>query len=106
MYVIFQGESLLIPAAVTGSKAAITSITAEIKEALPGGGIPTTEDEVVATLSVTDYTSSEVTDGYLFSLTNTTALVPGIYYVNYKYIADGKTFKGVPKKVTVKEGVI
>lgn len=106
MYTIFQGESLLIPAAVTGTKAAITSITAEIKAAVIGGGIPGTSDPVLGTFSVSDYTSPEVTDGYLFSLANTSSLEPGVYYVNYKYVVDSKTFKGVPKKVIIKESVI
>jgi hypothetical protein len=55
---------------------------------------------------VSDYTSAEVTNGYLFTLANTNTLVPGIYYVNFEYIVNAITFKGIPKKITVKESVI
>ena len=105
MYVIFQGESLLIPATVTGSKSAITQLAVEIKRS-KRGEVPLETDAVVGTLAYEDYTSPEVTDGYLFKLVNTAALTPGIYYVNYEYVIDGMTFKGVPKRVTVKESVI
>lgn len=104
MYVIFQGESLLIPATVQGSKGLITNLSVVIKSS-KRGEIPSETDPVVATLSVEDYTSAEVTNGYLFSLTNTT-LAPGIYYVNYEYRIGADTFKGVPKRVTIKESVI
>lgn len=105
MYVIFQGESLLIPATVTGNKAAITQLVVQIKSS-KRGEVPLETDPVKATLTSEDYTSPEVTDGYLFKLTNSSALAPGIYYVNYEYVIDGMTFKGVPKKVTIKESVI
>lgn len=105
MYVIFQGESLLIPATVTGSKSAITQLAVQIKKS-KRGEVPLESDAVVANLTYENYTSPEVTDGYLFKLVNTTVLTPGIYYVNYEYVIDGMTFKGVPKRVTVKESVI
>lgn len=105
MYVIFQGESLLIPATVTGTKSLISNLTAVIK-ASNRGEVPLESDAVVATMTVEDYTSSEVTNGYLFSLTDSSSLAPGIYYVNYEYNIDGDTFKGVPKKITVKASVI
>ena len=105
MYVIFQGESLLIPATVTGAKSAITQLVVQIKSS-KRGEVPLEADPVVATLTSENYTSPEVTDGYLFKLVNTSSLVPGIYYVNYEYVINGMTFKGVPKKVTVKESVI
>jgi hypothetical protein len=105
MYVIFQGESLLIPATVTGTKSAITQLVVQIKSS-KRGEVPLESDPVVATLTSENYTSPEVTDGYLFKLVNTSSLVPGIYYVNYEYVINGMTFKGVPKKVTVKESVI
>ena len=104
MYVIFQGESLLIPVTVTGSKQLISNLSVVIKSS-KRGEIPSEADPVLATLEVDDYTSAEVTNGYLFSLTNTT-LAPGIYYVNYEYRIGTDTFKGVPKRVTVKESVI
>lgn len=104
MYTIFQGESILIPAVVTGTKTLITDLTVVIK-ASARGEVPLESAPVAATLTVENYTSTEVTDGYLFSLTNNT-LAPGIYFVNYEYKISGKTFKGVPKKVTIKESVI
>ena len=57
-------------------------------------------------MTVEDYTSPEVTNGYLFRLTNSSVLTPGIYYVNYEYTIDDMTFKGVPKKIIVRESVI
>lgn len=105
MYVIFQGESLLIPATVTGNKAAITELAVQIKRS-KRGEVPLESDPVIASLTYEDYNSPEVTNGYLFKLVNTTALTPGIYYVNYEYVINGMTFKGVPKRVTVKESVI
>lgn len=105
MYTIFQGESLLIPATVVGSKSLITALTAKIKHS-KRGEVPLEADTVVATMSVEDYNSPEVTDGYLFKLVNSSPLNPGIYYVNYEYVIDGMTFKGVPKKIVVKESVI
>lgn len=104
MYTIFQGESILIPAVVTGSKNLITDLAVVIK-ASARGEVPAEGATVAATLTVENYTSSEVTDGYLFSLTNNT-LAPGIYFVNYEYKISGRTFKGVPKKITIKESVI
>ena len=105
MYVIFQGESLLIPATVQGTKALISNLTAVIKSS-KRGEVPSEADPVVATLTVEDYSSPEVTNGYLFSLLNTSVLAPGIYYVNYEYTVDNTIAKGVPKRVTVKESVI
>lgn len=105
MYVIFQGESLLIPATVQGEKSLIQNLTAQIKSS-KRGEVPLETDPVLGTFTVADYTSPEVTNGYLFTLQNTTGLAPGIYYVNYEYAIGGNTFKGVPKKVTIKESVI
>lgn len=105
MYTIFQGESLLIPAVVTGTKSLITNLTAVIKSSARGE-IPLESAPVKGTFTVEDYSSPEVTDGYLFRLTDTSALAPGIYFVNYEYNVDGMTFKGVPKKVTIKESVV
>ena len=105
MYVIFQGESLLIPATVAGNKAAITQLVVQIKSS-KRGEVPLESAPVIATLTSEDYTSPEVTNGYLFKLVNTSALAVGIYYVNYEYVIDGMTFKGVPKRVTIKESVI
>lgn len=105
MYVIFEGESLLIPAVVQGTKSLISNIVAEIKFS-KRGEVPKDADPVTATMTVADYTSPEVTNGYLFSLVNTSVLVPGIYYVNFKYQVGGNTFKGEPKRITVKESVV
>lgn len=105
MYTIFQGESLLIPATVTGSKSLINNLLVEIKSS-KRGEVPLESDPTIATLSVENYTSPEVSNGYLFKLVNTSALVPGIYFVNYEYTIDGMKFKGIPKKVVVKESVI
>lgn len=105
MYVIFQGESLLIPATVEGTKSFIENLQVQIKSS-KRGEVPAESAPVVATMIVEDYTSAEVEEGYLFKLVNTSALVPGIYYVNYEYTIDGMTFKGVPKKITVRESVI
>lgn len=105
MYVIFQGESLLIPATVQGSKALIQNLVVQIKSS-KRGEVPLESDPTLGTFTVSDYTSPEVTDGYLFTLQNTNSLNPGIYYVNYEYTIGGNVFKGVPKKVTIKESVI
>jgi hypothetical protein len=105
MYTIFQGESLLIPAVVTGTKSAIENLTAVIKSS-NRGEIPLESAPVKATLSVENYTSPEVTNGYLFKLVNTNSLAPGTYYVNYEYTISGMTFKGVPKKIIIRESVI
>ena len=105
MYVIFQGESLLIPATVTGDKGTISGLTAVIKSS-KRGEIPKETDPTVATMTVEDYTSPEVTNGYLFVLANSSALAPGIYYVNYEFTAAGYTIKGVPFKIIVKESVV
>lgn len=107
MYVIFQGESLLIPATVQGDKEAIEDLIVELKEAKPGGGVPDTDDPVVGILTIEDYDSPEVTDGYLFSLLDTSELAPGTYFVNYSYSVGDEVFDlGIPKKVIVKEGVV
>ena len=105
MYVIYQGESLLIPAVVTGSKSAISGLTAVIKGS-KRGEVPLESDPVLATFSVADYSSAEVTNGYLFTLANTSTLDPGVYYVNFEYSVSSLTFKGVPLKVTIKESVV
>jgi hypothetical protein len=105
MYVIYQGESLVIPAVVTGNKSLISGVTAVIK-ASQRGEVPLESAPVLGTFSVSDYTSAEVTQGYLFTLANTNALAPGIYYVNFEYVVSSLTFKGTPKKVTIKESVV
>lgn len=105
MYVIYQGESLVIPAVVTGTKSLISGVTAVIKGS-KRGEVPLEADPVLATFSVENYTSPEVTDGYLFTLANTSALDPGVYYVNFEYTVSGLGFKGIPKKITIKESVI
>lgn len=105
MIVIIKGESLRIPATVVGNKDLIGSIEAVIKKS-NRGEIPLDTSPVVATLTVSDYDSEEITDGYMFSLINTSALTVGTYYVNYKFVVAGVTYKGDPMKVVVKEGVI
>lgn len=105
MYVIFQGESLLIPATVTGSKGLISNLAVVIKSS-KRGEVPSESDPVAATLTVEDYTSPEVADGYLFTLADSSSLDPGIYYVNYEYMIGDVIAKGVPKRVTIKESVI
>lgn len=106
MYVIYEGESLLIPATVTGAKNLISNVSCVIKAAKKGGGIPADTDTVLGTFSVDDYTSSEVTDGYLFTLINTSTMSPGVYWVNYRYNIGSQVFKGVPKRVTILEAGI
>lgn len=105
MIVLMQGESLQIPATVTGSKAAISNLSAVIKRS-SRGEVPTETAPVVATLSYEDYNSEEITDGYLFYLNNTDALTLGTYYVNYEYTISGRSYKGDPFKVIVKESVV
>lgn len=105
MIVIIKGESLRIPATVTGTKSVISSIEAVIKKS-NRGEVPLDTSPTVATLTVTDYDAEGIVDGYIFSLLNTSALTVGTYYVNYKYIVAGVTYKGDPMKVVVKEGVI
>ena len=105
MYIIFEGESLLIPATVQGSKSLISNLSVQVKSS-KRGEVPSDTAPVVATLTVSDYTSPEITNGYLFSLINSSALTPGIYYVNFKYTVNGTTQKGEPKRITVKESVL
>lgn len=109
MYTIYQGESLLIPASVDGDKAEISNLTCALKYS-KRGEIPNESDAVVAYLSVADYTNADIniTDGYLFSLQDTSAIEPGIYFVNYEFtsVTGGYVSKGVPLKVTIKPSVI
>ncbi len=105
MIVLIEGQSLRIPATVTGNKALISGLQAQIKKSLRGE-VPTDDKPVVASLTVSDYTSDQITNGYMFTLVNTSALVPGIYYVNFKYTVDELTYKGDPLRVVVKEGVL
>jgi hypothetical protein len=105
MIVLLQGESLQIPATVTGSKNVISNLSAVIKRSLRGE-VPPESAAVVATLSFDDYDSVEITDGYIFYLTDTSALALGIYYVNYEYMIGGRIYKGDPMKVVVKESVV
>jgi hypothetical protein len=105
MIVLIEGESLRVPATVTGDKDLISSLQAVIKKSLRGE-VPTDDSSVVANLVVTDYNSAEIQDGYMFTLSNTSVLTPGIYYINYKFTVSGLIYKGDPMKVVVKEGVI
>lgn len=105
MITIIKGESLRVPATVDGSKTLISSIEAVIKKSLRGE-VPLDTTATVATLSVEDFSSLEITDGYMFTLVNTSALNVGIYYLNYKYTVGGLTYKGNPMKIVVKEGVL
>jgi hypothetical protein len=105
MYTIFQGESLLIPAVVVGDKTQITNLTVSIKASVRGE-IPLQSAATKATMTVENYTSTEVTNGYLFKLVDSSVLTPGTYYVNYSYTISGMIFKGTPKKIVVKESVI
>lgn len=105
MIILMQGESLQIPATVTGSKTLIQNLTAVIKRSARGE-VPPEGATAVATLSYEDYTSDKITDGYLFYLTNTNPLTIGTYYVNYEYTIGGRSYKGEPLKVVVKESVV
>jgi hypothetical protein len=105
MYVIFEGESILIPATVTGTKNLISNLQVQIKSS-KRGEVPQDTDPVVATMTVEDYNSPEVTNGYLFKLVNSSALTPGLYYVNFRYQVGGNTMKGEPKQITVKASVL
>lgn len=105
MIVLMQGESLQIPATVSGDKSLIESLSAVIKRS-NRGEVPPESAQAVATLSYENYTSGEITNGYLFYLNNTSALTLGTYYVNYEYVIAGRTYKGEPFKVLVKESVV
>lgn len=105
MITIVQGESLQVPATVTGDKSVIDLLSAEIKKS-NRGEVPLESATTIAELLVTDYTSAEITDGYMFTLADTSDLTVGIYYINYKYTIDGKIYKGAPMRVTVRESVI
>lgn len=105
MFILQQGESLVIPATVTGDKTAITNLVVKIKRSIRGE-VPLESAATVATLTSEDYTSAEITGGYLFKLADTSALDIGIYYVNYEYNIGGLSFKGSPYKVVVRESVI
>lgn len=105
MIVLLQGESLQIPATVTGTKNAISNLSAVIKRS-SRGEVPPESATPVATLSYEDYDSEQITDGYLFYLEDTSALTLGTYYVNYEYTIAGRTYKGDPMKVVVKESVV
>lgn len=105
MITIREGESLQIPATVTGIKANITNLVVKLKRSVRGE-VPVESAATVATLAVADFTNDVITDGYLFTLVDTSALSIGIYYVNYEYQIIGKTYKGEPMKVVVKESVI
>lgn len=105
MIVIVQGESLLLPATVTGNKAAIENLTVELKKSARGE-VPAETAATIATLAVQDFDSEEITDGYLFTIDDTTNLALGIYYVNYSYEIGNRTYKGNPLRVVVKESVV
>jgi hypothetical protein len=105
MYVIFEGESILIPATVTGTKSLISNLQVQIKSS-KRGEVPQDTDPVVATMTVEDYNSPEVTNGYLFKLVNSSALTPGLYYVNFRYEVSGNIMKGEPKQITIKASVL
>ncbi len=105
MIVLMQGESLLLPATVTGTKSQIQNLTVELKRSTRGE-VPQESAPTVATLSVADYTAEQIDNGYLFSLLDTSSLALGVYYVNYSYQISNKIFKGTPLRVVVKESVI
>jgi hypothetical protein len=105
MITIVQGESLQIPATVTGTKSSITNLVVKLKKSTRGE-IPSESAATAATLTVEDFTNDVITNGYLFSLTNTSSLSLGIYYVNYQYEIVGKKYKGNPMKVLIKESVV
>jgi hypothetical protein len=105
MIVIVEGESLRIPATVAGNKNLISNLSAVIKRS-QRGEVPAESATVVATLTVDDYDSAEINDGYIFELINTSSLTKGIYYVNFEYVVAGRTYKGEPLKVVVKESVV
>lgn len=105
MFILQQGESLIIPATVTGDKNAITNLVVKIKRSLRGE-IPAESAATIATFFAEDYTSPEITNGYLFKLVDTSALTVGTYYVNYEYSIGALSFKGTPYKVVVKESVV
>lgn len=105
MIVIVEGESLRIPATVAGDKNLISNLSAVIKRS-QRGEVPPESATVIATLSVDDYDSAEIIDGYIFELINTSSLTKGIYYVNFEYTVAGRTYKGEPLKVVVKESVV
>lgn len=105
MIVLMQGESLLLPATVTGTKSQIQNLTVELKRSTRGE-VPQESAPTVATLSVADYTAEQINNGYLFSLLDTSSLALGVYYVNYSYQISNKIFKGTPLRVVVKESVI
>lgn len=104
MYTIMQGESLRIPATVE-DKSAVSNLIVQIKKSV-SGSIPGSSAPVISNMTVSDYSDSEITDGYLFSLLNTTVLTPGLYYINYSYSIGGGTALGVPIKLAVNKGVI
>lgn len=105
MLVLMQGESLQIPATVVGGKEFITGLTVVVKRSARGE-IPQESAAVVATLDIEDWVSPEATSGYMFTLANTAALTVGIYYANYEYVIDGRSYKGDPLKIVVKESVV
>lgn len=105
MIILMQGESLQIPATVVGDKSLIQNLSAVIKKSTRGE-VPPENAATVATLSYEDFVSDVISNGYLFYLTNTNALVTGTYYVNYEYTIAGRLYKGEPLKVVVKESVI
>lgn len=105
MITLIKGESLRVPATVDGDRNLITSIEAVIKKSARGE-VPLDTAAVVAAVSVVEFDSVQVPDGYMFTLVNTSALLTGIYYLNYKYIVGGLTYKGDPMKIVVKESVL
>lgn len=105
MIVISEGESLRVPATVVGAKNLIQGLEAQIKKSLRGE-VPSEDTAVASVLLVSDYTSDEITDGYIFTLTDTSSLGRGTYYINFKFVVDGYTYKGDPLKVLIKEGVL
>ena len=105
MLTIFQGESIQLPATVTGTKSSISNLIVEIKKSIRGE-VPAEAATTVATLTVEDFTNDIITNGYLFSLVNTSTLSVGTYYVNYEYQIVGKKYKGTPMKIVIKESVI
>ena len=105
MLTIFQGESIQLPATVTGTKSNISNLVVKLKRSTRGE-VPPESAATVATLTSEDFTNDVITDGYLFSLVNTSSLSVGTYYVNYEYQILGKKYKGTPMKIIVKESVV
>ena len=105
MITLIKGESLRVPATVDGNRASITSIQATMKKSMRGE-VPLDTDSVAAAVTVAEFNSAEIPDGYMFTIVDTSALLTGIYDLNYQYTVAGLTYKGDPMKIVIKESVI